>query len=233
MASRLLACSHHSVPPPPHPLPMIPDTAVVQSNSISLSQASQDPTLDRILYPHTPKRIHLASGGGVIPRGPVIPLRVVRDRSIDDGPVAPILPPKSSWLNRIVPGVIPAPRSARWLFGRLESIAPLENEDEEHTPLLTGSPVLRTRASNRKLVNTGIEHRPMPTHPLRRCHSFTGYVHSPYDEDELDDNMPEAREALRITATLYANGYCYERLDGVQRRRSEDFVDVDQEIPEF
>ncbi|KAJ7021888.1 hypothetical protein C8F04DRAFT_1139677 [Mycena alexandri] len=209
----------------------MPDTAVVKCRtSPSQCQQGQDCTLDKTMYAHTRKRMHLGSGGGVIRRGSIIPLRAVRDRSINDQPVAAILPRRSSWLSKIVPAVIAPPRSTRWLFGHLESIAPVESEDEEQTPLLGGSRALRARASDWKPADTGIEHHPVPAQPLRRCHSFAGYVYSQHDEDELDDNMPEVREALRITATLHANGYRYEHLDGGQRRHLEDFVD--EEITE-
>ncbi|KAJ7218512.1 hypothetical protein GGX14DRAFT_595114 [Mycena pura] len=67
----------------------------------------------------------------------------------------------------------------------------------------------------------GIEHHPAT--PRTRTHRPTSapryvYVPSPADDalldsDVDDDTMPEMREALRINASFWAAGYCYERVE--------------------
>ncbi|KAF7342370.1 hypothetical protein MVEN_01825700 [Mycena venus] len=78
-----------------------------------------------------------------------------------------------------------------------------------------------------KIIGAGIENRALPRmglQRLRRSHSFPAYMHYKEDEEELDDTMPEVREALHVNAALYARGYRYERLDAAQRRHLEHFV---------
>ncbi|KAJ7128453.1 hypothetical protein C8R44DRAFT_777997, partial [Mycena epipterygia] len=203
------------------------------------------------VYAHSTKSMYLATSSALsicTTRTVVIPVRAVRNDPYAHESSAAVSPRRrSSWLKgvkKMVPGILK--RHKRALAHR-DDIPPRNSEgDEERAPLMQGSRTMRlanpssqssafstkSTKSTHIALRTGVENRAPPramgVKCVRHSRSFSGYMYSAHDdEDELDDSMPELREALRVNAGIYAKGYRYERLDGVQALQLEYLVDKD------
>ncbi|KAJ6562170.1 hypothetical protein B0H19DRAFT_1259756 [Mycena capillaripes] len=170
----------------------------------------------------------------------VVPLRVFRRQSIYDEPAVVLPPRRHSWLKKIIPGLLRRPKTAKRLSAQMEDRV-LTSGEEEDAPLVRDSRLVRSKlpdshSASVKLTSkanfklgVGIENRVPPgalrTQSVRHSSSFSGYVYSPEDDEELDENMPEVREALHVTAAIHAKGYRYECLDPTRRRHLEEFID--------
>ncbi|KAJ7904181.1 hypothetical protein B0H13DRAFT_1881671 [Mycena leptocephala] len=173
----------------------------------------------------------------------VVPVRAFRRQTIYEESIVVVPPPKSSWLKKIIPGLFRRPKAATRLSVQLSGMPPTGAEEQDHAPLVQDSRPMRSNPANlrtgsaksnklksksgKKSTWAGIENRAIRGQHLRRSRSFSGFVYSPEDEEELDENMDEVREALRVNAALHARGYRYQPLHAAQMRHLEQFIDHD------
>ncbi|KAJ7128387.1 hypothetical protein C8R44DRAFT_732727 [Mycena epipterygia] len=206
------------------------------------------------VYAHSTKSMYLVTSSVLsicTTRTVVIPVRAVRnDPYAHESPAAALPRRRSSWLKgvkKMIPGILKRHKRAP---AHPDDMPPRNSEgDEERAPLVQGSRAMRsanpTNPSSQSCVfstkstksthialRTGVENRAPPramgVKCVRHSRSFSGYMYNVHDDEyELDDSMPELREALRVNAGIYAKGYRYERLDGVQALQLEYLVDKD------
>ncbi|KAJ6532866.1 hypothetical protein DFH09DRAFT_1181774 [Mycena vulgaris] len=199
------------------------------------------------IYAHSAQSMYFASSTINI-RAIVIPVRAVRADLRDSEPEEGAAPRRSSWLKgvkKIVPGML---KRIKHSSTRADEMGLVGGEEEENTPLVQGSrarPIhsksfsLSSRSHAKspkspaqpKSLPAGIENRPPPRAKqisrARSCSALLYMYHPDTYEDELDDNMPEVREALRINAGIHATGYRYERMDTAETCELEESMDSD------
>ncbi|KAJ7666383.1 hypothetical protein B0H17DRAFT_1210702 [Mycena rosella] len=167
------------------------------------------------VYAHSTKSMYFAASSAISVRTThttVFPVRAVRIDPRAEAPVAAAPQRRASWLKKMVPGMLTLKR-------RRQTYAAPPDEDTENTPLVPGARPMHTKSfslSSRakpkgiEFKAKGIENHATPRARCVRSRSVSGPV---YDDDELDDSMPEVREALRINARIRATGYRYELVD--------------------
>ncbi|KAJ7908482.1 hypothetical protein B0H13DRAFT_2331350 [Mycena leptocephala] len=163
-------------------------------------------------------------------RTAVVPLRAVRHRTrFSDVEAIPSVGPATtvqqpSWLKKMVPGAIKRCRSVDG-FMHSDGGHDAEDAEDETSPLVPESHPTDVRAFGIRaakyggsLITAGIENRPsQAAGHARRMRPISGYFYRVEDdEEELDENMPEVREALRVNAGICAMGVRYEPLQVVQ-----------------
>ncbi|KAJ7479477.1 hypothetical protein FB451DRAFT_1239074 [Mycena latifolia] len=184
------------------------------------------PKLNKI-YPHSTKSMYFSASSAIsirTTRTVVIPVRAVRPESRVEAPVGAVPQRRSSWLKKMVPGMLR--RRSRRAMQVEDTFA--GGEEGDSVPLVrAGHTKSLSLGSRPRTKANGIENRPPPRTRHRRSRSFSGPIYRPEDEDdsELDDDMPEVREALRVNAGIHARGYRYERLDAAETRDLEEFID--------
>ncbi|KAJ7628032.1 hypothetical protein DFH06DRAFT_1226954 [Mycena polygramma] len=162
----------------------------------------------------------------------VIPLRAFRRQTIyEPSPTAlPLERPNGSWLMKLVPGIFRRPKPAQRLSRQLADMPLTGGEEDGHVPLVRRPTKLKSKG--RFKVGAGVENRIPPgwrAQRVRHSQSFSGYARTSEEEEDLDENMAEVREALQVNAAIHARGYRYERLDPAQRRHLQKFVDREPE----
>ncbi|KAJ7646261.1 hypothetical protein DFH06DRAFT_1210179 [Mycena polygramma] len=152
----------------------------------------------------------------VIPttRTPVVPLRAVRtgQRPEPEHEAAPLEPAvlqrRPSCLAKFVPAALQrrntSLRSIKEHAGSEDDTAPLLPENCSRIPAPSFG--IASAKYGATIASVGIENR--PTTGRRRPRPVSGYFYRvEADEEDVDENMPEVREAVRVNAGISAMGY--------------------------
>ncbi|KAJ6514432.1 hypothetical protein C8R47DRAFT_1064181 [Mycena vitilis] len=160
----------------------------------------------------------------VIPttRAPVVPLRAVRtgQRLEPEHEVAPLEPVvlqrRPSCLAKFVPAALQRRNPS------LQSIKEHAGPEDDTAPLLPGHsspvllPVFGIASAKYGATVASMEIANRPSTGRRRPRPVSGYFYRvEADEEDVDENMPEVREAMRVNAAISAMGYRYEPLSKV------------------